>query len=907
MATIADLLVKISADTSQFRKEIEASQRQLQRTFGSQALGLSKKLLTGLTALGAGMVGVGVASVKLAGDMRATEKSFEVLLGSADTAKKMMADLTQFASSTPFSLSGLSDAARQLLAFGYQAKDVKPILQAAGDAAALMGKGTQGVNQITLALSQMQAKGKLAGQEMLQLANSGINGYKYVAEAMGMTEQQAREKISKGQIDAGQGLTAIVKGMQKEFSGGMESLSQEIPGMWSTIKDNVNLSLVAIGKNLTDAFNIKGKLSAAMEWLQKFTTSLNEGGIAAAFFGNTSEGARAGMILLAGAITGIVVPALVLAGGSAAVALVPFLPFIAIGVGIAAAGLLIYRNWDSLKKLFISFKPVLSVIFAPLVLSIKGVIAIGKLLYNNWDKILSLFKFIFDYLKNAIANRVTEIEIIVAEIGRIALKAKAFVVGIFDSAASAAVNKELQKVEDHLASLKKRAIELAATKPVIQDYFNTISENAKMASASVNGLTGALMGAAAIQKGLEAAKEAADWKIESKGSAGDKDDKGKAAKKLAAEIKDALDAVKQLNSSWRTLMTDIQRGSLTGAELFRFDQQNQLDTAINKLKDDFDDLTERFNSSTEKQKEIYRKWLNDKGIMYAETEKGLLDLTAERLKREAEMEQNHRAQVQRDERANKEILAEIDAAKYEGDMARLIEYLDAEKAARLAHLEGVQGLMDVYLEARKAQMADEYALMASVYGEFYSGLSSTMSDIIMQTQTAAEAFKALGKSMLKTVVDFVAKKITGMIAAEAMAAILSKKQTALSLTQAAVTAKAWAKAAAMVSLATSGANAGPAMAGILATVTLADSLAIPGLAKGGIVTGPTTALIGEGRYNEAVLPLNKQYLERVGLVQDSAPVVNAVQNNYGDINTDVDFDDLQTAFGSMLQSALKVA
>ncbi len=32
---------------------------------------------------------------------------------------------------------------------------------------------------------------------------------------------------------------------------------------------------------------------------------------------------------------------------------------------------------------------------------------------------------------------------------------------------------------------------------------------------------------------------------------------------------------------------------------------------------------------------------------------------------------------------------------------------------------------------------------------------------------------------------------------------------------------------------------------------------IPGLASGGIVTGPTLALIGEGRESEAVLPLSK--------------------------------------------------
>lgn len=893
MATIADLLVKISADTSQLRKELEASQRQLKRTFGSQALGLSKKFLLGITGLGTGMVGLGVASIKLAGDMQATEKSFEVLLGNAESAKKMMANLINFASTTPFSLSGLSDAARQLLAFGYQAKDVTPILQAAGDAAALMGKGTVGVNQITLALSQMLAKGKMAGQEMLQLANAGINGYKYVAEAMNLTEQQARAKISKGQIDVGQGLTAIVKGMQSEFAGGMQSLSQEIPGMWATIKDNVNLSLVAIGKKLIETFNIKDKLASAMTWLQKFSASLNEVGVAAAFVANTSDEMQMAIAAVAGAIIGIAIPAFVALGTAIWVAMAPLLPFIALATSFAVLGMYIYQNWN---KGFKYIKVAAAYLFGSL-----------KYTFNQiYSYVLKVEKGFYQ-LKRAIA-------------------------GVFDSAAADKATAKIIELENELANIADKNKQIAA------DFNKTWADAFPVDKAKeflqlmggIAGLTksvvaGAIGGASlgldpkvfyynasyAAQKGIAAAQKAAEdsWHIESKGSSvDDKDDKGKAARKLAQEIKDALDAVKQLNASWRTLMTDIQRGSLTGAELFKFDQQNQLATTINKLKDDFTDLTERFNSSTDRQKEIYRKWLDEMGIMYAETQKGLLDLTDERLKREEELTRNHYAQVERDERANKAILAEIDAAKYEGDLARLIEYLDAEKAARLAHLEGVQELMDVYTEARKAQMMDEYALMASVYSEFYSGLSSAMSDVIMQTQTAAEAFKSLGKSMIKVVVDFIAQKVMGLITSTAMAILLGKKQTAASVADAAIIAAAWAPAAAMVSLATQGANSAPAMAGITATVILANSLAaVPGLAKGGIVTGPTTALIGEGRYNEAVLPLNKQYLERVGLVQDNAPTVNAVQNNYGDINTDVDFDDLQAAFGSMLQSALKVA
>ena len=38
---------------------------------------------------------------------------------------------------------------------------------------------------------------------------------------------------------------------------------------------------------------------------------------------------------------------------------------------------------------------------------------------------------------------------------------------------------------------------------------------------------------------------------------------------------------------------------------------------------------------------------------------------------------------------------------------------------------------------------------------------------------------------------------------------------------------------------------------------MAEGNDIPALAKGGIVTGPTLALIGEGRESEAVIPLSK--------------------------------------------------
>ena len=66
----------------------------------------------------------------------------------------------------------------------------------------------------------------------------------------------------------------------------------------------------------------------------------------------------------------------------------------------------------------------------------------------------------------------------------------------------------------------------------------------------------------------------------------------------------------------------------------------------------------------------------------------------------------------------------------------------------------------------------------------------------------------------------------------------------------------WAKAAAIVAAAGVGALAVAAIVGAgVAVVSAAQSSSTPQLATGGVTTGPTFAMIGEGDYNEAVIPL----------------------------------------------------
>ncbi|MPM75745.1 hypothetical protein SDC9_122739 [bioreactor metagenome] len=208
--------------------------------------------------------------------------------------------------------------------------------------------------------------------------------------------------------------------------------------------------------------------------------------------------------------------------------------------------------------------------------------------------------------------------------------------------------------------------------------------------------------------------------------------------------------------------------------------------------------------------------------------------------------------------------------------------------------------------------------------------------------------------MLKVVADFVAKWLAGQIMMAIFGKAMQAKEVAAATITGAAVAAAWAPAAAMVSLATMGGNAAPASAGIGATVAVAYAFAIPGLADGGsvsgsgtstsdsiltrlsdgeyviqassvskfgigffnalnsgvmpamatggIVTGPSLAAVSS-RYANASISFDKKMFEKMGLASgNQSAVVN--QYNYGDINTEVDYDQMQEDLGRLVSTAL---
>lgn len=351
MATIADLLVKIGADTSDLRKELNATKRQIKTAFGSEALDVSKKSLAVLGGIGAGLAALGVASVKAGASLQSTKTAFTNMLGSAGKAQDFLGKMQDFAAKTPFEFSQVSQAAQKFIAFGFSAEQVIPTLTAVGDAAAGVGLGAEGINRITLALGQMAAKSKVQAGEMMQLTETGIPAWKMLADQIGVSVPEAMSMVSKGAIDAATGITALVSGMEQSFGGMMDQQSQTISGTWSTLMDGLEQSAAQVGLQIAEALSLTGIFQSLGDMLTNFAATVQSSGLTEALLTAIPPEFQAGILLIVSILTGLAIPAIGLFVTKVTLMAAPFVaavaaaaPFIAAAAAVATA---LYAIWKS--------------------------------------------------------------------------------------------------------------------------------------------------------------------------------------------------------------------------------------------------------------------------------------------------------------------------------------------------------------------------------------------------------------------------------------------------------------------------------------------------------------------------------------------------------------------------------
>ncbi|HCB3244063.1 TPA: tape measure protein [Klebsiella pneumoniae] len=137
-----------------------------------------------------------------------------------------------------------------------------------------------------------------------------------------------------------------------------------------------------------------------------------------------------------------------------------------------------------------------------------------------------------------------------------------------------------------------------------------------------------------------------------------------------------------------------------------------------------------------------------------------------------------------------------------------------------------------------SQQSLGYNMLTSAVDAFSGNASNAITGLLTGTMSAQEAMRSLGNTILNSVINSIVQVGVEALKNYILGQTLGAASVATSVGLAATTASAWAPAAAMASLASFGANAGPAAAGISSTVGLASGLALAGARYNG---GPVSA------------------------------------------------------------------
>lgn len=228
---------------------------------------------------------------------------------------------------------------------------------------------------------------------------------------------------------------------------------------------------------------------------------------------------------------------------------------------------------------------------------------------------------------------------------------------------------------------------------------------------------------------------------------------------------------------------------------------------------------------------------------------------------------------------------------------------------KIAEVEATRAqIEEQYRQKRQEAMWQElsqqslgYNMLTSAVDAFSGNASNAITGLLTGTMSAQEAMRSLGNTILNSVINSIVQVGVEALKNYILGQTLGAASVATSVGLAATTASAWAPAAAMASLASFGANAGPAAAGISSTVGLANGLALAGARyNGGPVSAGGLYQVGEkGKPEIYQASTGKQYM----IPGDNGKVISNKDMNGGQVQVNIQFYD-QTSGGQHSFQAL---
>lgn len=252
----------VGLDNSQLRVGASESRRLLQG-IGQTAVDEGARMDDSFKKIGKTVAGVfAVSQIKdfithvatVRGEFQQLEIAFKTMLGSAGQADALMSQLIKTAAITPFGMTDIGQAAKQLIAYGVAADEVNDTLIRLGDIAAGLSIP---INDLAYLYGTTMVQGRLYTQDLNQFLGRGIPLMEELAKQFGVAENQVKQLVEDGKV----GFPEVQKAIENltnegsKFGGLMEAQSKTITGQISNIEDAIDTMFNEIGKQNEGVIN----------------------------------------------------------------------------------------------------------------------------------------------------------------------------------------------------------------------------------------------------------------------------------------------------------------------------------------------------------------------------------------------------------------------------------------------------------------------------------------------------------------------------------------------------------------------------------------------------------------------------------------------------------------------------
>ena len=191
---------KLSNTQKNLKNRLDKSNRSIDRSgrAAAKASGGVNKLVGAVRNLVIGFAAIKTAQfvfVKTA-ELETQRKSLEVLTNSLEDTNQIIRELQAFGAVTPFTSSELIETTKRLKAFGFETEQLVDVTKRLADVAGATGADLGG---IATAFGQIQAKGRLQGEELLQLQERGVSLQDELIKMYGFTADEFRKALEAGE------------------------------------------------------------------------------------------------------------------------------------------------------------------------------------------------------------------------------------------------------------------------------------------------------------------------------------------------------------------------------------------------------------------------------------------------------------------------------------------------------------------------------------------------------------------------------------------------------------------------------------------------------------------------------------------------------------------------------------